>query len=260
MIANGPQDTRVTSAPTQSAEPAQPVAAASVSRRFSLIFGIALTLVTLAALIFAFFASDFRQSGSSALPSTWTQVYNADLTAGGSTVWDQSQGCNLNSLGLDAQASASSDAICSFKPSVQSGVTGAGFYFVTTISPAANVPAYANSMLLVGDPTSSSATNGSTIAFIISQAGSYTLCDNSCSQTGSSIYLHGGLAAWHGNALLSNTIAVKLSPDHSALTFYVNDQQVATVAPQLGPQPAIALGAPAGSETVYTHASLYTGS
>ena len=264
MIANGPQDTRVTSAPPypqQSAESAQPTTTAPAPRRYNLIFGVTLTVLTLAALVLAFFASDFRQSGASALPSTWTQAYNADLTTGGSDAWDQTHGCDLTAHGLDATSSASTDAVCGFQPSVQSGVTSAGFYFITTVAPAANVPAYVTSIVSVGDLSGSSATTGSEFSFIVTQAGAYTLCDNYCSPSGSSsVYLHGGLAAWHGNAQLSNTIALKVTPDHSALTFYVNGQQVATVTPQFGPQPGLALGAAAGSESIYTHATLYTGS
>ncbi len=110
-----------------------------------------------------------------------------------------------------------------------------------------------------GDISGESASGGAVIHFIITQDGSYTLCDGDCAQTSSAIYLHGGLASWHGDALVANTIAIKVSPDHSTLTVFVNDQQVATVATQFGPRPAIALGALAGSEAIFTHATLYTG-
>ncbi len=229
------------------------------SRRYSMIFAIALTVVTLVALIVAFLSSDFRQRGSSALPSGWTQTYNADLTSTDDGQWDETQGCDINALGLDANATGNSDAQCAFRPSVQGNVTSAGFYFVTQLAPAAKVPSFARSIVSVGALGDINAPAGSVVHFIVGQDGSYTLCDGVCSQGVSSIYLHGGLASWHGDALVANTIAVKVTPDHSTLTVFVNDQEVATVTPQLGPQPVIAVGAPADSEAIFTHATLYTG-
>jgi hypothetical protein len=239
--------------PQPSSQPQPP------SRRYSLIFGVALTVSTLLALLVAFFSSDFRMRASNALPATWTQAYNADLTGTDNGAWDETRGCSMNALGLDASASDASDAQCAFTPSVQQSVTAGGFYFVTQLAPAAKVPAYARSVVSVGAIGDPSAPSGSVIRFIVTQDGAYTLCDGDCSSSGSAIYLHGGLASWHGDALVANTIAVKVSPDHSALTVFVNDQQVATVAPQLGSQPVIAVGALAGSEALFTHATLYTG-
>ncbi|HZC08299.1 MAG TPA: hypothetical protein VE338_21880, partial [Ktedonobacterales bacterium] len=229
------------------------------SNRYSLIFGVALTVVTLIALIVAFFSSDFRPRASSALPSSWTQTYNADLTGSDTGAWDETQGCNMTGLGLDAAPVDTNDAQCAFLPSVRQNVTAQGFYFVTQLAPAAKVSAFARSIISIGDISDSGGASGGTIHFVIGQDGSYTLCEGDCLQTTSAIYLHGGLASWHGDALVANTVAVKVTPDHSALSIYVNDQEVATVAPQFGPQPAIAVGAPAGDEAIFTHASLYTG-
>lgn len=230
-----------------------------VSARYNRIFGVTLSAVTVIALLVAFFSADVGQSGSHALPASWTRIYNADLTATTHGAWDETQGCSLSGSGLDAVAGDSTDAQCAFKPSVDGAVTSAGFYFVTELAPAADVSAFARSVLSIGDITNSSGSGASTVRFIIAQDGAYTLCDGVCSSTGGNLYLHGGLASWHGDALLSNTLAVKVSPDHSTLTIYVNDQPVATVAPQLGPQPAIAVGAATGSEAIFTHAALYTG-
>lgn len=232
------------------------------SQRYSLIFGGALIVVTLAALIVAFFSSNFRPRGSDALPASWQQTYNADLTASDTGAWDETHGCTLNALGLDANASDAtntSDAQCVFTPSVRENVTAGGFYFVTQLAPAAKVPAYVRSVVSIGDITNPVASGGSVIHFIVAQDGSYTLCDDGCSQSTSGIYQRGGLAAWHGDALVANTIAIHVSPDHSALTVFVNDQQVASVTPQFGEQPGIALGALSGSEAIFTHATLYTG-
>jgi hypothetical protein len=251
--------TETTNPPTApGATPTQPSLRVA-SRRYSLIVGVTLTVVTLIALIVAFFSSDFRPRASNALPSTWTQAYDADLTASDTGVWDETQGCSMTALGLDASATDSSNGQCVFTPSTQQNVTANGFYLVTELAPAAKVPAFARSVISIGDVSNPDAFNGAVVHFIVGQDGSYILCDGVCSQVDSAIYLHGGLAAWHGDALVANTVAVKVSPDHSALTVYVNDQEVATVAPQFGPQPGIAVGTVSGSEAIFTHATLYTG-
>ena len=226
------------------------------ANRYTLIFGVGLTGVTLIALLLAFFSSDFRPRASQALPANWTQAYNADLTGSDTGAWDETQGCSMTGVGLDATPTASNDAQCAFMPSIRQNVTAQGFYFVTQLAPAAKVSAFARSIISVGDISGS---GGATVHFIVGQDGSYTLCDGECLPSVSAIYEHGGLAAWHGDALVANTVAVKVAPDHSTLTVYVNDQEVATVAAQFGPQPAIALGAPAGDEALFTHATLYTG-
>ncbi len=231
----------------------------TVSNRYTLIFGVALTAVTVIALILAFFSSDFRPRASQALPASWTQAYNADLTGSDTGAWDETQGCSMTGIGLDATTTENSDAQCAFMPSIRQNVTAQGFYFVTQLAPAAKVSAFARAIISVGDISGTGGTGSATIHFIVGQDGSYTLCDGDCLPSTSAIYQHGGLAAWHGDALIANTVAVKVTPDHSALSVYVNDQEVATVAPQFGPQPAIALGAPAGDEALFTHATLYTG-
>ncbi|HET9110311.1 MAG TPA: hypothetical protein VFN78_05755 [Ktedonobacterales bacterium] len=226
------------------------------ANRYTLIFGVALAAVTIIALLLAFFSSDFRPRASQALPASWTQAYNADLTGSDTGAWDESQGCSLTRIGLDASPTDTSDAQCAFMPSIHQSVTAHGFYFVTQLAPAAKVSAFARSVISVGDI---SGTGGATVHFVVGQDGSYTLCDGDCLPSSSAIYERGGLAAWHGDALVANTVAIKVTPDHSALSVYVNDQEVATVASQFGPQPAIALGAPAGDEALFTHATLYTG-
>lgn len=240
-------------------EAPQPVATPRQTRltanRYTLIFSATLAAVTVVALLLAFFASDFRPSGSAALPTSWSRAYNADLTSTNDGQWDETQGCRLTTLGLDADATGSPDAICAFQPSVKGSATQTGFYFEAKVAPAANIPSFARAMLSVGDLSNPNAI----LRFAIGQDGNYILCDGDCSLTGSDIYLHGGLAAWHGDAQVPNTIAVKATPAHDALTFYVNGQEVVTVHPALGPQPAIALGAPSGSEAIFTSATLYTG-
>jgi hypothetical protein len=243
-------------------QPQSPAAARTT--RYTMIFGAVMVVVTLFALIIAFFSSDFRPRGSTAVPASWTQAYNADLTGVNDGKWDETHGCSFTALGLDASASnssvnATSAAQCVFQPSVNGNVTAAGFYFEARLAPAARTPAFARSVISIGAAADPSASNSSVVHFIIAQDGVYTLCDGACTQTGSAIYLHGGLASWHGNALLGNTVAIKVSPDHTSLTVFVNDQQVATVSPQFGAQPAIAVGTTTDSEAIFTHATLYIG-
>jgi hypothetical protein len=238
----------------------QPIARRAGASRYSLIFGVALTVVTVLALIVAFLSSNFRPRASNALPASWTQVYSADLTGSDTGAWDETQNCSMTALGLDADPTESDGAICAFTPSIKQSVTANGFYFVTTLAPASHVVSnFARAVISIGDISASDPSGSDAINFVVGQDGSYVLCDSACSQFSSSIYESGGLAAWHGDALVANTVAIKVSPDHNTLTVYVNDQEVATVAPQLGPQPAIALGAPIGDEAIFTHAALYVG-
>jgi hypothetical protein len=230
------------------------------AQRYATIFGGVMIGLTVIALIVAFLSSGISPRNSSAVPASWTRVYDADLTGAEGNAWDESNGCNGTALGLDANAADSSDdAVCVFDPSVTGGATAAGFYFETRVAPAANVPTLARALINVGalgDPT---APEGSLIHFSVDQNGAYTLCDSFCSQSSSAVYLHGGLASWHGNALLPNTIGIKVSADHTMLTVYVNGQQIAAVSVQFGPNPGISLGAASGDEEIYTHATLYTG-
>lgn len=245
-------------APSQ-IQPTNAPAAMQPAQRYRMIFGVTLSVVTVIALVLAYASSDFRQSGATAIPSTWKQVYSADLTGINDGAWKETEACRLDALGLDATGSSSAGALCVFQPSVKDSVTSEGFYFETTLAPAAKVPAFVRTVVSVGDISEANAPSGSVVHFVIGQDGSYTLYDNAGSSSRGGIYQQGGLAAWHGNALLANTVAMKVSPDHSTLTVYVNGQEVATVFPSLGAQPDIAVGTTSDSEAIFTHARLYTG-
>lgn len=243
-------------APQNASAPSQPRPIAS---RYTRIFAITLSVATVAALVIAYFSSDFRQSGASALPASWSKTYSVDLTETNDGAWDESQGCKVTALGLDANAPGSSDAVCAFQPSVNGSATSAGFFITAKLAPAANVQSFARATLSVGAINSPNTPNSSVVQFTIGQDGSYALCDSGCDQNTRTFYLHGSLASWHGDALVANTIAVKVTPAHDALTFFVNEQEVATIDIQIGPHPIIAVGAPAGSEAIFTNATLYTG-
>lgn len=227
--------------------------------RYSLIFGATLVGVTLVALILAFFSSDFQQQGSHAVPASWSQAYNADLTGLNDNAWDESNNCSSTALGLDAVSDGATPGQCIFVPSVKQSVTAHGFYFETQLAPAAKIAKFARYAISVGAVGDNSALDGGLIHFIVGQDGKYVLCDGVCVQGTSAIYQSGGLAAWHGDALLTNTLAIKVSPDHTMLTVFVNGQQVAAISPQLGPTPTIAVGTVTDGEAIFTHATLYAG-
>ncbi len=227
--------------------------------RYSMTFGVTLVGVTLVALILAFFSSDFQPQGAHAVPASWSQVYNADLTGMNDNAWDETNGCSFTALGLDAISTGATPGQCVFQPSVKQSVTAHGFFFQTQLAPAAKISGFARYAISVGAVGDASAADGALIHFIVGQDGKYVLCDGVCAQGTSAIYEQGGLAAWHGNALLTNTLAIKVSPDHTTLTVYVNDQQIASVSTQLGPTPTIAVGTVNNSEAIFTHATLYAG-
>ncbi len=227
--------------------------------RYSMIFGATLVGVTLVALILAFFSSNFQPQGSHAVPASWSQVYNADLAGLNDTAWDETAGCSSTALGLDAVSSGAAPGQCIFLPSVKQSVTAHGFFFQTQLAPAAKIGSFARYVISVGAVGDNAAADGALIHFIVGQDGKYVLCDGVCVQGTSAIYQQGGLAAWHGNALLTNTLAIKVSPDHTMLTVYVNDQQVASVSTQLDPTPIIAVGTVNNGEAIFTHATLYAG-
>ncbi len=237
--------------------PAQPAVAAKTNdRRYQLIFGAVLVALTVLALALAAIAPDLGPTASRSAPAGWEPVYQRDLTTADSAAWDLTQGCVFTDQGLDASASSSSAAICTFTPAGSGGATAQGFYFELGLAPAARVSSFQRAMLLVGDSTKQS---GNVLTFEVDQQGHYVLCDSICSATGQGLYISGGTAAWHGDAFVANTISIEVSPDHTREIFYVNGQQVATASVDMGAQPALAGGAPSGSEAIFTRATLSTG-
>lgn len=224
-------------------------------RRYQIIFGAVFAGLTVLALVIAALAPSLRPTASGTLPAGWTPVYQHDLTVADNAAWDLTKGCAFNEAGLDASATGSSATICDFMSAGAGGATTQGFYFEAEIAPAATVPAFERALLLVGVTSNQS---GDALAFEVDQQGRYVLCDTSCAP-GRGIYISGGTAAWHGDAFVANTFAVRVSPDHTHETFFVNGQQVATATANLGAQPALALGAPSGSDALFTRATLSTG-
>jgi hypothetical protein len=251
-----PQD-----APPNEAE----IAAAKVrARRYQIIAGAVIGGLTILALALAAIAPSLTPSGSTPVPAGWQAVYQSNLAAASTKdyqAWDVSKGCSFYSTGLDANGSngaggASGSAVCAFAPAKVGGDTSQGFYFEVGLAPAASVSSFQQSALAIGDVSSSSAQG---VFFEVDQSGRYLICDSACSPRSGGVYVTGGTAAYHGDAYVANTIAVRVWPNHNEETFYINGQQVADVSVDLGLQPALAAGAPSGSETIFTSARLSTG-
>lgn len=249
----------VSGAPTsRPPDGATPPAQAGRQRRYTVIFGVVAAVVTVAALLLAAASSALQPPSANGLPASWQRVYSHDLTTGDDGAWDETQGCSITGAGLDAGGQASAGGQCAFQPSLKQNVTGAGFYFEAQLAPAAKTPNYVRSFITVGDLGHTPA-NGASLHFVISQQGSYVLCDGSCTRGASAIYQSGSAVAWHGNAYVANTVAIKVSPDHALATVYLNNQELVSAPVQLGAEPGLSVGAFSGDEAIFTQASLYTG-
>lgn len=236
---------------------AEMAAARARGRRYQIIFASVTGAVTLLALLLAIVAPDLSLMAGALTPAGWRSVYQSDLTAPTAKdyqAWDLTRGCAFYTTGLDANGAdsagnSSGDATCVFKPSGVGADTSQGFSLELTLAPAANVASFQESSLMLGDRASSTA-NG--LYFVVGQDGRYLICDATCRSGQGTIYISGATAAWHGDAWVANSIAARVSADHSEETFYINGQQVADVTLDLGAQPRLAVGAPGGSETIFT--------
>jgi hypothetical protein len=240
------------SAPGQTA--AAPASKAG-GRRYQIILGSIFAGMTVLALALAALAPEIGAAATSPAPPDWQTLYQHDLTTADTAAWDVTHGCAFTAQGLDAEASDSTAAVCEFTLAGAGGATGAGFYFEVKLIPAADVAAFERAILLVGDTSDQT---GQTLAFEVGQDGSYIICDGACS-AGHSLYISGGTAAWHGDAFVPNTIGVRVSADHSQETFFVNGQKVGEAGDDVGANPALAAGSPAGSDVIFTSATFSTG-
>ena len=251
--------------PPQDAPPneAEVALAKARGRRYQIITGAVIASLTVLALALAAIAPSLTPAAGATIPATWQQVYQSNLAAASAKdyqAWDVSNGCSFYSTGLDANGTtgsggANNNATCIFSPDKVGADTTQGFYFEVGLAPAASVSSFQQSVLLVGDI---SGANAKGLTFEVDQSGRYLLCGAGCSaRTG--VYLSGGTAAYHGDAFVANSIAVRVWPNHNEETFYINGQQVADVSVDVGLQPVLAAGAPSGSETIFTSARLSTG-
>jgi hypothetical protein len=220
--------------------------------------------VTLLALVLAIIAPDMGLMAGGLTPAGWQSAYHSDLTtptANDYRAWDVSQGCSFYSTGLDANGAngagdSSGDAICAFKPSSVGADISQGFSLDLTLAPAANVSSFQESVLALGDLSSATSSG---LWFAVGQDGKFIICDAIC-RAGQGVYIQGASSAWHEDAFVANSFAARVSANHNDETFYINGQQVAEVSLDLGAQPALAVGAPGGSETIFTAVRLSTGS
>ena len=215
--------------------------------RYGLVFAIVSICVTLVALVLAIAGPSFAQRVTSPGGNGLTQVFDGSLRDNGQ--WDNTDSCYFSSSGLDV-SSSSDYAQCQYKPSANNDLTSQGFSLQVTIAPAATV---------TGEQIVVVSAAGATVE--MTQGGAFTVCEGSelpCpldTRTTST----GETVAWHTDAYVANTIAIRYNPGDSRITVFANGQQFASV-PAGQTSGAISLGTAPGGEALYTHAALYSAS
>lgn len=214
------------------------------SGRFGVILASVAAAVTVAAVALAVLApvQASKQPGV-APPAGFTQVYDNGLSDDGS--WADTGPCMLTSRGLDVSGGVEGVA-CAFRPTANSDLTSQGFWLRVTVAPAAPLQNPEVPVILVGTDE----------PVIFDAQGAYFIfCHNDntpCAQ--------GTTTAWHTNPYVANTITVSYDAGSTTLAVFVNDQLVASVPQTQGNQPALALGADASGEALFTHVSFYSAS
>ncbi len=237
-----PRATRV--AVSVVATPGDPAPAPSPPRglwpdRYSVVFAIAISMLTLCAVSLALVAPGLSRSHLDPSSAGLIKMYDADLHNDGN--WSPSSGtCAFQPDGLDV-VGANATGECTFRPSVNTDFTSRGFLLEIQLAPAASVPRNQVALVTIGDAN-----------IMLNQNGIYTLCTSASCAGGATV-------AWHGDAYVGNAIAVLYDVDTESLTLYVNGQEVAS-GPATLIQAAIALGAATNGEALYTHMTLYAGS
>jgi hypothetical protein len=243
-----PVDTRAPNAPANGA----PGAPAKSGRAFALIFGVLAVIVTLGTVALAAIAPSFNMANAPTVPSGWSQVYNADLSAG-DTSWDVAHGCTFQNGGLDARP-RSSPAICLFQPSRTTDYLGSGFLLQVTLEPSGQVAGNQVALFELG----TDATNGGKLS--VDQSGTFTICTDTCADPSASEPLppqSTDTFAWHGVA--ANTITLRWLGPGTTLDIFANGQSVTSVKFDLtGSNDQLALGAVSGDEAIFTHVTLYS--
>lgn len=241
-------------------QPSQAASAPS-GRRYTLIFGMVIAVVTVLALGLAALAPELGAQASVIHPSGWNVLYQSDLTAPSATdakAWDLTRGCSFASGGMNADATNNVPAVCDFTLAGQGGETVAGFSMEVTVAPAARTPAFERAMIVLGDTINGSS---ETVFFAVGQDGNYVICDGACdsSSAAPAVYLASGTVAWHSDGWVSNTMAVRVAPNHSDITFFVNGQRIAEISRNIGANPGVAVGATSGDGAIFTAATFSTG-
>ena len=232
------------------AEPAADARAVSGlwSGRFSIVFAAMTITVTVAAVVLAALAPALATRPGVTPPAGFTQVYDANLSDDGK--WEHAAPCIFTARGLDVSGGADG-AACVFQPSATNDLTSQGFWLQATVAPAASVAGAVEPVILIGDNE----------VIVFDQVGAYAiLCADTSIPGAIIVCAEGTTTAWHTNAFVGNTITVSYDAGASLLTLFANDQQVTSITLTMGSQASLALGAGAGGEALFTHATIYSAS
>lgn len=230
------------------------------SDRFGLLFGLGVTLVTLAAIALAAFAPAFA-SHRGATPASWNTIYTGNPKDDPN--WQQSHGaCDIQSDGLRADGVGVGNApdilssLCVYAPTQARDLLSQGFALDLTVAPAANLPNEARAAVFIGDVNA-----GDGVLAEMGQGGGldaiYLLCDGSdnCSSQPT--------VAWHTDGFVKNSLSLRYVPGTDGggtLTLYGNGQRVASLSTSLPANPVIAIGAGSDATALYTGFTLSSAS
>lgn len=214
--------------------------------RYGFVFTIVTICVTVVALVVAVLGSSLASRTASTAGSGLAPVFNGAFTNDGQ--WDNTGACYFSSSSLDVTTGNGSGQ-CEYKPSVNSDFTSQGYLLEVTVAPAASIQGQEIVVLSAGGTLVEVTQTGS---FAVCQAQQLPCTIGTPSSTGDT-------DAWHTDAYVSNTIALRYDPGAAQVTVAVNGQQITSqsVSQVSGP---IGLGAGLGGEAVYTSASLYSAS
>lgn len=218
-----------------------------VPNRYALIVAVVIVTITVAAMVLAVIGPALVPSASSAIPSGWAKVYDANLTDDGN--WLTPVGCSFTTNGLDVQAPSTPAASgCAFSPSQNGDLTSQGVLVRVALAPAASVR---------GNQVPAITLNfeGAPVTFSINQEGQFELCLPDGSLTCHS----DATVAWHEDGFVANTMALRYV--NGIVTGYANDQQIIERSVNvlgLG-RATISLAATRGNEALFTHATIYSG-
>lgn len=155
------------------------------------------------------------------------------------------QGCSFQQGGLFADGSSADGAICTFVPSTQHDYLSQGFQLSAVLAPAEDVAAQEQGMIALGRGSGAD-------ELFVSQMGNYELTDG-----GTSPLARGATIAWHTDGSLSNTITLHFDGASDLLDLYINGQHVFQHTLTLDQGTAVSLGAPSGTQALFTSFALY---
>lgn len=215
---------------------------------FAIIFGAVAVVVTLGAIVLAALAPSLETAAPPAVPSGWTQAYNADLN-GSTTGFETGAGCAVTDKGLDVTADQSA-VTCTYQPSDQGSLLANGFQLRVTMAPASQIAGGQQPLIGLGDS-----------AFVaveqVDTATTFVICNVDCTAGADPVQL--GSDAWHGEGYYANTLTLFWGGTGQQLVVSANGQQVASVDFHFasGAQ-GLELGTLKHGEALYSHMTLDT--